>query len=127
MQSMVPLPTPSKLLALLALLVTPQLQMLRWAIPPALFALAVIMEHPLLLVMLMLAIHPLDAKPVPAGTMLLLVLEQRAPLVLPAVTALALMLNAQVLVRSDHTQLVALLLYLVRLAMLVTPQLELEQ
>ena len=43
------------------------------------------------------------------------------------VMALALMLNAQVLVRSDHTQLVALLLYLVRLAMLVTPQLELEQ
>jgi hypothetical protein len=77
--------------------------------------------------MLMLAIHPLDAKPVPAETMLLLVLEQRAPLVLPDVTALALMLNAQVLVRSDHTQLVALLLYLVRLAMLVTPQLELEQ
>jgi di/tricarboxylate transporter len=31
------------------------------------------------LVMLMLAIHPLDAKPVPAGTMLLLVLEQHAP------------------------------------------------
>ena len=76
MQSMVPLPTPRLVLALLALLVTPQsLQPARWAIPPALFALAVTLAHPRSLVMLMLAIHPLDAKPVPAGTMLLLVLE----------------------------------------------------
>ena len=63
MQSMVPLPTTRLVLALLALLVTPHLQLLRWAIPLALFALAVIMAHPLLLVLLMrlMAIQPLDA------------------------------------------------------------------
>jgi len=75
MQSMVQLPTPSKLLALLAPLVTPQLEMLRWAIPPALFALAVTMAHPRSLVMLKLAIQLLGARPVPAVTMLLLVLD----------------------------------------------------
>ena len=71
MQSMVPLPTPRLVLALLALLVTPQLQMLRWAIPLALFALSVIMAHPRSLVMLMLsaAFQPLDAhRALPAST-----------------------------------------------------------
>ena len=62
MQSMVPLLTTRLVLALLALLVTPQsLQPARWAIPLALFALAVIMAHPLFLVPLMLAFQPLDA------------------------------------------------------------------
>ena len=72
MQSMVPLLTTRLVLALLALLVTPQsLQPARWAIPLALVALAVTMAHPLLLVPLMLsvAIQPLDAHLVlPAST-----------------------------------------------------------
>jgi len=134
MQSMVQLPTPRLVHALLALLVTPQsLQSARWATPLALVALAVIMEHPLLLVPLMMDIQLLDAKPVLVEPMLRLVQERHAPpalldvtalaqltnaqeLALLDVTALARLTNAQVLVRSDHTQLVVQLLYLVHLA-----------
>ncbi len=127
MQSMVPLLTPSWLLALLALLVTPQLQMLRWAIQPALFALAVTLAHPRSLVILKLAIQLLDAKPVLVEPMLRLVQERHAflallegmalalqinaqELALLVVMALVRLINAQVHVKSDHTQLVVHLL-----------------
>ena len=100
MQSMVPLPTTRLVLALLALLVTPQsLQTARWAIPLALFALAVIMAHPLLLVPLMLDIQPLVAKPAVVEPMQRLVLERHAPPVLLVVMALARLTNVQVHVR----------------------------
>jgi len=109
MQSMVPLLTPSRLLALLALLVTPQLQMLRWAFWPALVALAVIMEHPLLLVPLMLVFHPLDAKPVVVEHMQRLVQERHAPPALLVVMALARLTNAQELALLDVTALALML------------------
>ena len=87
---MVLLLTPRLVLALLALLVTPQsLQPARWAIPLALFALAVIMAHPLFLVPLMLAFQPLDAKSAVVEPMQRLVLERHAPPVLLVVMALA--------------------------------------
>ena len=100
MQSMVPLPTTRLVLVLLALLVTPQsLQPARWAIPPALFALAVTLAHLRSLVMLMLDIQPLDAKSAVVEPMQRLALEQHALPALLAVMAQVRLTNAQELVR----------------------------
>ena len=63
----------------------------------ALVALAVIMERPLLLVLLMLSVafQLLDAKPVVVEPMQRLVLERHAPPALLVVMALARLINAR--------------------------------